>query len=325
MLVNANFPMAKVAKEVTMSVIQVNQLTKDYGHGRGVFDVSFEIKQGEIYGFLGPNGAGKTTTIRHLMGFSKPQKGHTQIFGKDSFRFYYENMKNIGYIPGEIALPAGLTGWEFIDMNKKMKQIKSDNLLKQLLEIFQFDPSGETKRMSLGEKRKLAIITAFMGDPDVLILDEPTSGLDPVMQDVFVDFLKVQKKAGKTIMLSSHMFSEIDTTCDRIAIIKEGYIVSEFIADDLKHATLKKWQIIFKSEDDLNSFTNNNKQSAIIKIVSSNPAALCATFECDDSNINEFVIALSEYEVTRFSYLRETLEDYFMSYYVGDKDFGGAL
>lgn len=308
-----------------MSVIQVNQLTKDYGHGRGVFDVSFEIKQGEIYGFLGPNGAGKTTTIRHLMGFSKPQKGHTQIFGKDSFRFYYENMKNIGYIPGEIALPAGLTGWEFIDMNKKMKQIKSDNLLKQLLEIFQFDPSGETKRMSLGEKRKLAIITAFMGDPDVLILDEPTSGLDPVMQDVFVDFLKVQKKAGKTIMLSSHMFSEIDTTCDRIAIIKEGYIVSEFIADDLKHATLKKWQIIFKSEDDLNSFTNNNKQSAIIKIVSSNPAALCATFECDDSNINEFVIALSEYEVTRFSYLRETLEDYFMSYYVGDKDFGGAL
>jgi len=308
-----------------MPIIEVNQMTKDYGHGRGVFDVSFEINKGEIYGFLGPNGAGKTTTIRHLMGFSKPQKGRAKIFGRESFRFYYENMKNIGYIPGEIALPAGLTGWEFIDMNKKMKKIKSDTPLKQLLDIFQFDPIGETKRMSLGEKRKLAIITAFMGDPDVLILDEPTSGLDPVMQDVFVDFLKLQKKAGKTIMLSSHMFSEIDTTCDRIAIIKDGYIVSEFITNELKHASLKKYQLIFKTENDFNVFITKNKQSDILKIVSSNPIALCVIFECDDSDINGVITELSRYETARFSHLKETLEDYFMSYYVGSKDFGGAL
>jgi len=308
-----------------MSIIQVNQMTKDYGHGRGVFDVSFEIKESEIYGFLGPNGAGKTTTIRHLMGFSKPQKGCAKIFGRESFRFYYENMKNIGYIPGEIALPAGLTGWEFIDMNKKMKKIKSDALTKRLLEIFRFDPSGETKRMSLGEKRKLAIITAFMGDPDVLILDEPTSGLDPVMQEVFVDFLKLQKKAGKTIMLSSHMFSEIDTTCDRIAIIKDGCIVSEFVADELKHASLKKYRLIFKTENDFDVFAAKNRTSDILKIVSFDPIALCVVFECDDSDINGVIAELSGYETVRFSHLKETLEDYFMGYYAGSKDFGGAL
>ena len=308
-----------------MPVIQVDQMTKDYGHGRGVFDVSFEIEKGEIYGFLGPNGAGKTTTIRHLMGFSRPQKGRAQIFGRESFRFYFENMKDVGYIPGEIALPAGLTGWEFIDMNKKMKRIKSETQLKSLLDIFQFNPDGETKRMSLGEKRKLAIITAFLGDPDVLILDEPTSGLDPLMQDVFVDFIKAQKKAGKTIMLSSHMFSEIDTTCDRIAIIKDGRIVSEFIADDLKHATLKKYQLVFKTENAYSAFAAKNGESGVLRIVSSDPAALCLVFECDDGNINEVIAELSGYETVRFSHLRETLEDYFMSYYVGDKDFGGVL
>ena len=308
-----------------MSIIQVNQMTKDYGHGRGVFDVSFEIEKGEIYGFLGPNGAGKTTTIRHLMGFSRPQKGSAQILGRDSFRFYFENMKNVGYIPGEIALPAGLTGREFIDMNKKMKGIKSDALLKWLLDIFQFDPSGDTKRMSLGEKRKLAIITAFMGGPDVLILDEPTSGLDPVMQDVFMDFIKTQKKAGKTILLSSHMFSEIDSTCDRIAIIKDGYIVSEFIADDLKHATLKRYQLAFKTADDFDAFKKKNGKPGILKIISSDPAGFCVVFECDDSNINEVMAELSGYEFVRFSHLRETLEDYFMNYYAGSKDFGGVL
>lgn len=308
-----------------MQIIQAENLTKDYGHGRGVFDVSFAIGQGEIYGFLGPNGAGKTTTIRHLMGFSKPQKGRVSIFGRESFGCYYENMRNVGYIPGEIALPAGLTGYEFIGMIKKMKGINSDILLKQLLDIFRFEPKGETKRMSLGEKRKLAIITAFMGDPEVLILDEPTSGLDPIMQDVFVSFIKEQKKQGKTIMLSSHMFSEIDTTCDRIAIIKDGIIVSEFVANDLKHATNKRYRLTLKSLADFEVFLGKNSDSGIIKIISSDPAGLSIIFDCDDLNIDGVIAELSEYDAERLSHLKETLEDYFMSYYKGDKDFGGAI
>ena len=219
-----------------MNVIEVKNLTKDYGSGRGVFDVNLAVKQGEVFGFLGPNGAGKSTTIRHLMGFSKPDKGETYIFGKPTFDKYYEILSKVGYIPGEIALPQGLTGWEFIRMMQNLQGVKNEEMLDKMLKLFELDDialRGETKRMSLGVKRKLAVVTAFMSDPEVLILDEPTSGLDPVMQEVFVNFIHEEKARGKTILLSSHIFSEIDSTCDRIAIIKDGRIVSEFVADDL--------------------------------------------------------------------------------------------
>ncbi len=154
-----------------MKKIIVENLTKDYGHGRGVFDVSFEIGKGEVFGFLGPNGAGKSTTIRHLMGFSKPDNGSTKILGHESFNGYAKFMDKVGYLPGEIALPSGLTGWQFIDMMKKLKGNIDEAWLKHLIEYFQLDPSGDTKRMSLGIKRKLAVVTAFMNDPDILILD----------------------------------------------------------------------------------------------------------------------------------------------------------
>ena len=211
-----------------MNIIEVEHLTKDYGSGRGVFDVSFNVQKGEVFGFLGPNGAGKSTTIRHLMGFSKPDSGDTKIFGKDTFLKYNEILGKVGYIPGEIALPQGLTGWEFIRMIQDLTHIHNEEQLNKMLKLFELDDitlKGETKRMSLGVKRKLAVVTAFMSDPDVLILDEPTSGLDPVMQEVFINFIKEEKEKGKTILLSSHIFSEVDATCDRIAIIKDGKLV----------------------------------------------------------------------------------------------------
>ena len=158
-----------------MEVISVKNLTKDYGLGRGVFDVNLSAQKGEVYGFLGPNGAGKSTTIRHLMGFSKPDKGKTQILGKDTFKNYYKLLEKIGYLPGEIALPEGLTGDEFLKMMKELRHIKDDTLTKKLIKQFELDSSGDLKSMSLGQKRKLAIVTAFMHDPEILILDEPTS------------------------------------------------------------------------------------------------------------------------------------------------------
>ena len=176
-----------------MDIIKVERLTKDYGSGRGVFDVSFNVQKGEVFGFLGPNGAGKSTTIRHLMGFSKPDNGDTKIFDKDTFLKYNEILGNVGYIPGEIALPQGLTGWEFIRMIQDLTHIHNEEQLNKMLKLFELDDitlKGETKRMSLGVIRKLAVVTAFMSDPDVLILDEPTSGLDPVMQEVFINFIK---------------------------------------------------------------------------------------------------------------------------------------
>ena len=304
-----------------MSVIEVEHLTKDYGFGRGVFDVSFHVDEGEVFGFLGPNGAGKSTTIRHLMGFSRPDSGSTRIFGKETFPKYDKILKNVGYIPGEIALPAGLTGWEFLSM---MHHGKDDTKMKELLDMYELDPSGETKRMSLGVKRKLAVVSAFMNDPDVLILDEPTSGLDPVMQNVFIEYIRNEKKRGKTILLSSHIFSEVDATCDRIAIIKDGKIVSDFVADDLRHATQKNYKISFSHIDDYEGFLKETKEGSLT-IIKENRKDFSVIVSVNDADINDLVTKLSEFSVCGFVHLKETLEDYFMKYYKEEKDFGGAF
>ena len=308
-----------------MSVIDVEHLTKDYGSGRGVFDVSFRVDKGEVFGFLGPNGAGKSTTIRHLMGFSKPGSGSTKIFGRETFEKYFEILGRVGYIPGEIALPAGLTGWEFLRMMQALQKCRNEERLSYLLKIFELDPSGETKRMSLGVKRKLAVVAAFMSDPDVLILDEPTSGLDPVMQDVFVDFVKKEKERGKTILLSSHIFSEVDATCDRIAIIKDGRLVSDFNADDLRHSSRKIYEVYFADAANYLTFLANYKNSRLLRVIAEDRRSASVLISTEDKYINEVIRILSGFGKRNFSHMKETLEDYFMSYYKEDKDFKGAL
>lgn len=310
-----------------MSVIEVNHLTKDYGSGRGVFDVSFKVNKGEVFGFLGPNGAGKSTTIRHLMGFSKPNSGETKIFGEPTFDHYYEILNKVGYIPGEIALPQGLTGWQFIRMMQDLQKIHNEDKLNELLELFELDDislRGETKRMSLGVKRKLAIVTAFMSDPEVLILDEPTSGLDPVMQEVFIEFILREKERGKTILLSSHIFTEVDATCDRIAIIKDGHVVSEFVANDLKHAKQKNYEIKFADDKMCKEFVQSQKQSNVLQILNVDEANHKVLISTNDDSINEVIDLLSHYEMNEFTNIKETLEDYFMKFYKEDKEFGGV-
>lgn len=302
-----------------MSVIEVDNLTKDYGHGRGIFDVSFHVDKGEVFGFLGPNGAGKTTTIRHIMGFSKPQKGVAKVLDMESYANYYKILSHVGYLPGEVALPSGLTGHEFIKMMQGLRKSNKDDYLAYLLDKFQLDPSGDMKRMSLGVKRKLAIVTAFMDDPDVLILDEPTSGLDPIMQNVFIDFIKHEKVRGKTILLSSHIFHEIDETCDRIAIIKDGRIVSEFIADDLKHNSQKVYQITFNNIEAFNKFlvlgydiSLKNEDKLFIKI------NIC------DRDINKLMFDLNNLDVKSFTEEGFSLQDFFMQFYNENRHFGGV-
>ena len=307
-------------------IINVEGLTKDYGYGRGVFDVSIRVEKGEVFGFLGPNGAGKSTTIRHLMGFSKPDKGKVEILGKPTFQKYDEVLKKVGYIPGEIALPAGLTGKEFIKMMQDLTGIKNEERLKMLTDLFELDEASllcDVKRMSLGVKRKLAVVTAFMSDPEVLILDEPTSGLDPVMQERFVDFIHKEKERGKTILLSSHIFSEIDNTCDRIAIIKDGKIVSEFIANDLKHASKKYYAIDFKTEDDKKKFLKKSSEIESLILLDDKEKEISLSIE--DADLNKTINYLSEVEVDKFSNRKESLQDYFMKFYKEDKDFKGAI
>ena len=310
-----------------MNIIEVEHLTKDYGSGRGVFDVSFNVQKGEVFGFLGPNGAGKSTTIRHLMGFSKPDSGDTKIFGKDTFLKYNEILGKVGYIPGEIALQQGLTGWEFIRMIQDLTHIHNEEQLNKMLKLFELDDitlKGETKRMSLGVKRKLAVVTAFMSDPDVLILDEPTSGLDPVMQEVFINFIKEEKEKGKTILLSSHIFSEVDATCDRIAIIKDGKIVSQFVANDLKHATTKFYKIDFAKDKDYKDFLTKYSNNEALKILNKDDKDSWVFISTEDKDINKVISILSPYEIKEFTNKKESLEDYFMKFYKEDKEFGGV-
>lgn len=294
-----------------MSLIEVNNLTKDYGHERGIFDVSLKVEKGEVFGFLGPNGAGKTTTIRHLMGFSNPQQGSAFINGLSCNRQTSRILENVGYLPGEVALPEALTGLEFIQMMQGLRNSHNNERLEHLLDIFQLDPRGKTKRMSLGNKRKLAVVTAFMADPDILILDEPTSGLDPVMQGVFIDFMKEEKKRGKTILLSSHIFSEVDAICDTIAIIKDGKIVSTVKADDIRHNQNKMFRIIFESAAEVNQFRNEQGMT----VPYSDPEKHVAEIGIHDSEINNLITALSSYHVESFREMKFTLESYFMRFY----------
>lgn len=302
-----------------MSVLEIENVTKDYGHGRGIFDVTFHVEEGEVFGFLGPNGAGKTTTILHIMGFSKPQKGHTYVNGRDSWTEYYINQKEIGYLPGEIALPESLTGKQFIKMMAELRGITDLTHTEYLIKKFELEQNGGIKRMSLGMKRKLAVVTAFMHDPKVLVLDEPTSGLDPMMQDVFIEFIKEEKQRGKTILLSSHIFSEIDATCDRIAIIKDGRIVSNFVADDLRHKETKTIKLEFVQKNDYERFIKSMSASDVMDIVLEKPQHQQVKVEITDAKINQFFAIIADYELKFMSEVPFTLEDYFMDFYDRNK------
>lgn len=302
-----------------MVMIDVSHLTKDYGHGRGVFDVSIQTEKGECYGFLGPNGAGKTTTIRHLMGFSKPQQGTTSVLGKDSWKYAAQLQNQIGYLPGEIALPQGVTGTEFLDQMADMRHLKDRSYLKMLLERFELDPTMDTKRMSLGVKRKLAVVTAFMHDPEILILDEPTSGLDPMMQQTFISYIQEEKARGKTIFLSSHIFHEIDATCDRIAIIKDGKIVSEFLADELKKQDTKVYRLTFRTREDYRKFLELPYQ-----FTSKNEAKTRARVKLPVSRLDQLIRDSCRFDVEDFHEIPFTLEDYFMQFYKEDREFKGV-
>ena len=237
-----------------MSTIKVERLVRDYGGGKGVFDVSFHVDQGEAFGFLGPNGAGKTTTIRHLMGFLKPASGECSINGLDCWRERDKVQAKLGYIPGEISFFEDLSGTEFLKFIAEYRKIGIQNRREELLERFELDPRNKIKKMSKGMKQKLGIVAAFMHDPDILILDEPTSGLDPLMQNRFIDLIAEEKKHGKTILMSSHMFEEVERTCDRIGIIRKGRMVAVDAAASLRERHTRSYTVTLESESAAEAF-----------------------------------------------------------------------
>ena len=292
---------------MTTNVIEIRQLTKDYGNNRGIFDVSLSVKKGEVFGFLGPNGAGKSTTIRHLMGFIQADQGSCQINGLDCLRDHARIQQALGYLPGEIAFMDDITGLEFIKFMAKMKGMTDLTKAYELMERFELNPQGKIKKMSKGMKQKIGIICAFMHDPELLILDEPSSGLDPLMQNRFIELVLEEKQRGKTIFMSSHIFEEIERTCDRTAMIKDGRLISIEELQTLKASKHKTYQITFATQELVEQFMDEGfeckqVESNVIKVVPRNNLA-----------------TLSRYDIIDLDITKPTLEELFLHFYGGDE------
>jgi len=291
-----------------MNVIDINHITKDYGQGRGVFDVSFEVKKGEVLGFLGPNGAGKTTTIRQLMGFIKPDAGDLQINGRDCFHDTDQIHRTLGYLPGEIAFIDTMKGLEFIRFVASMKKMKGLGRAEELIRMFDLQPEGKIEKMSKGMKQKIGIVCAFMQDPDILILDEPTSGLDPLMQNIFVDLILAEKARGKTILMSSHMFEEVEKTCGRTAIIRAGKLVAVEDIEKLRRNKKKVIEILFETAVMAEQFGLSFPDA---KIKGKTVTAVIG------KELDAFIKQAGRYTVYDINIRSQNLEEFFMHFYGG--------
>jgi ABC-2 type transport system ATP-binding protein len=208
-----------------MSVIETDKLTKFYGPHRGIVDVDLAVEQGEIYGFLGPNGAGKTTTIRLLLDLIRPTSGRALVFGVETTIDPASIHRRIGYLPGEFALFDRLTGGQTIEYFANLRGGVDPLYQADLVARFDLDPSRRFREYSKGNKQKVGLVIALQHRPDLLVLDEPTSGLDPLVQQTFFELLRETVAEGRTAFLSSHILGEVEKTCDRVAIIRDGRLV----------------------------------------------------------------------------------------------------
>jgi len=285
-----------------MNIIETKNLTKYYGDIKGIENLSLQVKKGEIFGFLGPNGAGKTTTIRTLLGLLRPTSGEAYILNKNIEEDIVEIRANVGYIPGELNLYEHLTGRQFLDYFSSLRETNL-SLLDELLEIFELPLERKIKSYSRGMKQKMGIIQAFMDDPPVVIMDEPTSGLDPLLQQKFYEFLKSEKKKGRTMFFSSHILSEVDKICDRVAIIRDGKLVTLEDVETLKN---KSGKIIkLKIKEDPSKFKGSKDMEIVngwIEFVTS-----------DD--INYWIKEIAKFTVEDLKISDFNLEDIFIRYY----------
>ena len=293
-------------KSTNVDPIVIEHLTKDYGEGRGIFDFNFTIKKGEMMGFVGTNGSGKTTTIRSIMGFIKPTSGHAYVNGKEAYEHASENTKYIGYVPGEIGFPDLKTGTNFLKSQAEFLGLKDMSYANELIKKLQLDPRANLKRMSKGMKQKTALVSSLMNNPDILLFDEPTTGLDPLMRLAFMDIIKEEHKKGKTILMSSHMFNEMEDTCDRVALINNGYIIDIVDMKDIRNRPVKDFKIEFNKKEDYEKFKKLD-----YKIIRDQVEYNQVTVELKKEDTSKLFNDLKNYDVKFFSEVKYTLEKYF--------------
>lgn len=288
-----------------MPAIEIKNLTKHFGKVRAVDGISFEVAEGEIFGFLGPNGAGKTTTIRCMMDFIRPTDGSIRLLGKDARQDSVELKKSIGYLSSDVYLYDKWTGQEHLDFTASLKG-KSPHL-DSLSKRLDFNPKVKVKTLSTGNKQKLNILLAFMGNPKLLILDEPTRGLDPLLQNEIYAILQEFQKDGGTVFLSSHNLPEVERICGRVGIIRRGKLSVVERIEDLKEKSMHSGHISFDG-----AFNKNDFLMESVAITGENANGFSFTIR---GNINPFLIALLKYRVKDFEIAHANLEDIFLTFY----------
>ncbi|MCD8074369.1 MAG: ATP-binding cassette domain-containing protein [Lachnospiraceae bacterium] len=287
------------------SIISTEHLTKDYGHGRGIFDVSLDIREGEVFGYLGTNGSGKTTTIRHMMGFLKADSGTVAVNGLSSWKNAPDVMKSVSYIPGEIAFPDLKTGTEFFKVQAEFLGVKDFSYMNHLIDLLGLDPSASLKRMSKGMKQKTAIVAALMGERNILLLDEPTTGLDPLMRETFLELIREEKAKGRTIFMSSHIFEEIEEVCDRAAIINAGKIQSVLNLSEFRHGSVRTFHVEFSEEAEAKLFCE--------RLPGCSRNGIQVQFDAVAKDVDAAFQALAGLQILSLSESHPDLEQYFMN------------
>ncbi|GAA0450946.1 ABC transporter ATP-binding protein [Alkalibacillus silvisoli] len=296
-----------------MAVLEVKGLTKSFGEVKALSGVDLTVQEGEVFGFIGPNGAGKSTTIRILLGILKASSGEAKIFGQDVWSDAVDIHKRIAYVPGDVNLWPNLTGGQVIDYFISLRGREVNQARKQeLIERFQLDPTKKSGTYSKGNRQKVALVAAFAQDADLYILDEPTSGLDPLMERVFQEYVMEAKQNGKSVLLSSHILSEVERLCDHVGIIRDGTVIETGSLDEMRHLTRTHLYVETKQPLNLEDMPGvydwqQEKQGY--------------SFQVDTEKLDDVIKKISEYEVVKLESAPPTLEDLFMRHY----ESGGAM
>jgi ABC-2 type transport system ATP-binding protein len=290
-----------------VKLVEVKGLQKNFGQFQALKDVSFEVNAGEVLGYIGPNGAGKSTTIRILLGIIRATKGEVTIFGKDVWKDSIEIHKKIAYVPGDVYLWPNLSGGETIDLFLKLHGEINQEKRDRLISKFDLNPKKKVRSYSKGNRQKVALIAALATEAELYIFDEPTSGLDPLMEAVFQEEVKELKTAGKAIILSSHILSEVEKLADRVAVIRKGEIVETGSLDDLRHLT--RYQYKVETEEKAIKL----KELSYVHDLQFKDKEV--TFQADSDGIDEILKTLLPYRVKRLEATPPTLEDLFIRHY----------
>ncbi|MFG1732297.1 ATP-binding cassette domain-containing protein [Paenibacillus sp. 843] len=288
-------------------IVKVQGLQKRFGKFKALHDVSFTVNAGEVVGFIGPNGAGKSTTIRTLLGIIHRDAGDAKIFGKDVWKDSLEIHKRISYVPGDVSLWGSLTGGEIIDLFMKLHGGGDKNKRDHLIKRFELDPKKKAKSYSKGNRQKVGLIAALSVSSDLYIFDEPTSGLDPLMEAVFQDEVEKIKLAGKAILLSSHILSEVERLADKVVIIRQGKVVETGTLDELRHLTRSTVTMVTQG--------NVTIMASVKGVHDFKQSGNQATFSADNECINDILSEAAKLGVMKFVSVPPTLEDLFMRHY----------